>query len=120
MKKPKFQKVKMETVKNIEEHFKEFKISMGYHIKNLYNASDMKEFIDIKREILQDYANFPFGAQHCIYCIHQETKHEMCWGSGVCNGCTYGKKHGKCPDENSTYRKIFNALELLRKEIEQY
>lgn len=120
MRKPKFQKVKKETVENIKDKFEEFRKEFGYSIRNLENADNMKEFIDIKRELLLSWLNIPLGAQHCIYCIHQEAKHETYWGSGVCNGCTYGKKHGECPNENSTYRKIFNALTLLINEIEHY
>lgn len=102
-------------IKNkLVENLKEWKIcyleDINYYIEKIKNSKNVNEILLNKQKLLIDFLNnVPLTSDECYFCIKTD-----------CPDCLYGKFHGICDKNNSTYDKINNKFIELIEEIKKY
>lgn len=110
-----------DTVKNLDRVKSDFIDSL---IKiNFSGVCDGKSIMHLKQKYLYaiaDALKASIGAGCCYFCQSLSEKEDGSAKKEVCRGCGYGKVHGICDTESSTYSMLRMAIYNLRTNIEQY
>lgn len=76
------------------------------------DPTGVEKIMTITKILLQDIIErIPLQTKYCYFCILH---------SNECKLCQYKDTHGKCTDEDSTWRKIHNAKFLLLARVSNY
>ena len=80
-------------------------------INNMKKVNSVEELTSIKRNLLIEYVSrMPLDRATCYFCLKNKN----------CRECEYGKVHGICFDDGSTYDKIISAKNRLIAELLKY
>lgn len=109
---------KIKTINAIKKSQKSVEIIFEKTLKDFRMSETEKDIQNVKTKMLLGLIDaFPLGVEHCYYCYKY-------YGKECEIECTYGKLHGVCIKDNSSYGKVrserFKFYNLIKKRYGSY